>query len=355
MLFCRFWLLLFVLALLAVAGGCADEGTQLKGQGATFPAPLYARWIKLFERNHPNINVEYSAVGSSRGIQAITEREVDFGASDALLTDEQQQKLPDKLLVIPTVIGPVVLAYNLPDFEGELTLSGEVVAAIYLGEIQRWDDERLQELNPNAKLPDVEVRPAHRADGSGTTFIFTDYLSAVSEEWRHRVGKGTRVAWPTGDEWAGEGNDGVAHRILLLEGGIGYLELKYAQNAGLRYAALLNRADKRVWPTVASVQEAERNTPPAGGDHIAKPSIVNAPGARSYPICGFTYWLVYEDLTYFDDPAKAQALVRFLEWTLTSGQLTAPKLHYTPLPAPLQAKALHLVKTIRHGAAAGGK
>lgn len=172
--------------------------------------------------------------------------------------------------------------------------------------------------------------------------------SRVSDVWRETVGKGTRVAWPTGDEWAGEGNDGVAHRILLLRGGIGYLELTYAQNAGLRYAALLNRAGKRVWPSVENVQAAESNTLVEKGDSIAKPSLVNAPGDNSYPIVGFTYLLVYEDLTYLNDPVKAQALVRFLEWALTEGQSIAPDLHYTPLPPGLRARTLDRVKQIRY-------
>lgn len=246
----------------------------------------------------------------------------------------------------PRASGPVVLAYNLPDFEDELTLSGEVIAEIYLGRIRRWDDQRIQAINPGAELPDRAIHAAHPSDGSGTTYILTDYLSAVSEVWRKRVGKGTRVAWPTGDAWAGEGNDGVAHRILLLRGGIGYLELTYAKNAGLRYAALRNSSGRRVWPSVASVQAAESSTPEQEESGILKPSLVNAPGDSAYPIAGFTYLLVYEDLAYLEDAAKVQALVRFLEWALTKGQSIAPDLHYTPLPPELCAKTLGRIEQI---------
>ena len=338
---------LMIILMSLVISGCFAERVTVYGKGATFPAPLYGRWIALFNREYSELEIHYSALCSGAGIHAITEREVQFGASDALLTASQQQLLPAELLTLPMVIGPVVMAYNLPGFDAELTLSGELIADIYLGRITRWNDPRIASLNPGVTLPDLKIHVAHREDSSGTTFIFTDYLSAVSATWREQVGKGTQVRWPTGDEWAGIGNDGVAHRILLLPGGIGYLEIKYAQNAGLKYAALINRSGERVWPTLASVQAAESQTPaPTAG--MLKPSIVNAPGAASYPICGFTYLLVYQDLSYLDDPRQAQALVTFLKWALNEGQTVAPELHYTPLPEALRKRTLALVETMAY-------
>ena len=324
--------------------GCIGDTIELHGAGATFPAPIYARWRALYHRANPEVVIHYRAVGSGEGIKAITAREVDFGASDALLKKSEERALQAPLLSIPTVLGPVVMAYNLPDLEADLVLSGETIAAIYLGEITSWNDRRIAAINPGTALPDHPIQVAHRSDSSGTTHIFTDYLSAVSDEWRRDVGRGKQVFWPTGDAWAGEGNDGVAHRILLEPGGIGYLELKYAQNAGLEYATLLNRDGHRVLPSVESVQEAERNTPPTPGTYL-KPSIVNAPGESSYPIAGFTYLLVYRDLSH-TDARKAKTLIAFLEWILGDGQSEAPKLHYASLPDSLRRQVLEDVKEI---------
>lgn len=324
--------------------GCFGDTIELQGAGATFPAPIYARWRALFHRANPEVVIHYRAVGSGQGIKAIVAHEVDFGASDALLKKSEQRGLPAPLLSVPTVLGPVVIGYNLPDLKTDLVLSGETIAGIYLGEITAWNDPRIAVINPGTELPDRPIQVAHRSDSSGTTHIFTDFLSAVSKEWRDDVGRGKRVYWPTGDDWAGEGNDGVAHRILLEPGGIGYLELKYAQNAGLRYATLLNREGHRVRPSVESVQQAERNTPATPGTYL-KPSIVNAQGELSYPIAGFTYLLVYRDLSYME-PAKANALIAFLNWILGEGQSEAPKLHYTPLPDSLRRRALQSVREI---------
>ena len=339
-----------VLALLI--GGCIGEKVELYGVGATFPAPIYARWRALYHRANPDIVIHYRALGSGRGIEAITGREVDFGASDALLKASEERALPAPLLSIPTVLGPVVMAYNLPDLQADLTLSGEAVAAIYLGEITRWNDPRIAVTNPGIQLPDHPIYVAHRSDSSGTTYIFTDYLSAVSETWRERAGRAKQLHWPTGDDWAGEGNDGVAHRILLEPGGIGYLELKYAQNAGLKYARLMNREGHAVLPTVESVQQAESNTPATPGSYL-KPSIVNAPGEYSYPIAGFTYLLVYRDLSDMEAD-RAKALTDFLKWILGEGQQEAPKLHYTPLPQAVRQAALHDVDSLIVPAAEAG-
>jgi phosphate transport system substrate-binding protein len=331
---------LFLILLLLISASqltaCVEEKTELRGAGATFPAPIYARWRALFHRENPNIVVHYDAVGSGSGIQLITDKKVDFGASDALLTRNEQRALDTPLLTIPTVIGPVVLAYNLPMIEQKIRLSGEVIVGIYKGDIKRWNDPKLQLINPEINLPDIEIHVAYRADSSGTSHIFTSYLSAIDEDWQENIGTGKKVNWPTSDEWAGEGNDGVAHRILLEPGGIGYLELKYAQNAGLNYADLINQEGMTVSPTVESVQQAELNTPAPQKGYL-KTSIVNAPGKGSYPIAGFTYLLVYKDLSDMPEQ-KRQALFSFLDWILGKGQQEVSKLHYTPLPEALKTR-----------------
>lgn len=326
--------------------GCKDHGVELVGKGASFPAPLYARWIALYNRDAEHGHVHYLPVGSGGGIKAITAREVDFGASDAPLNDSETQRLPDPILHIPTAMGPVVIAYNLPGIREELILDAKTIADIYLGELKRWNDPVIAALNPGIDLPDLEIRPAHRADSSGTTYIFTDYLSSVSDSWKENVGRGKVVPWPAGEDWEGDGNDGVAHRVLLLPGGVGYLELRYAQNAGLKYATVINREGRSVRPTIESVQAAERNSPSVPGTLI-KSSMVNAPGSDSYPICSYTYLLVYEDLSYLQNSTKEKALIHFLEWTLTEGQTLAEPLHYVPLPAPVREEALVAVRKIK--------
>jgi len=335
-------LLLILPGLLA---GCIGDQVELHGAGATFPAPIYARWRALFNRENPDIVIHYDAVGSGKGIKSITSRSVDFGASDALLKQSEIRALDAAILTIPTVIGPVVIAYNLPKLNEQIRLSAKAISKIYLGEITRWNNPLLQDINPGISLPDLPIRVAHRSDSSGTTHIFTDYLSSISAEWKEEIGRGKKVNWPTGDEWAGEGNDGVAHRILLEPGGIGYLEMKYAQNAGLKYALVINREGEVVAPSVASVQQAEQHTPASEGTYL-KPTIVNAAGEKSYPIAGFTYLLVYQDLTDMP-PEKAHALKKYLEWILTKGQKEAPKLHYTPLPENLRKKALKDVRQLK--------
>lgn len=334
----------FVALLLTGYSAHKQHSLVLNGAGATFPAPLYSRWIALFEREHPHLRIQYHAIGSGGGIRAISSRSAHFGASDALLNDNELRALSGKLLQVPMVLGPVVMAYNVPGLERNLILTGEIIADIYLKKITRWNDTRLQQLNPGLSLPDLAIRVTHRKDSSGTTSIFTNYLSSVSSEWSEKVGKGKKVNWPT-SFGAGEGNDGIAHQILLQSGGIGYLEYKYAENAGLSYAAIVNRAGKTVLPTVEGVQAAERNTP-ATADSILKQSIVNAPGEKSYPIAGFTYLLMYDDLHYFENTALAEALISYLKWTLDAGQEIAPQLHYAPLPEELRQKALQMVDTI---------
>lgn len=338
--------LAFLAAVFTALSGRWAHHIEIVGAGATFPAPIYARWIALYNRDHNQVKFYYHPVGSGGGIRAIMAREVDFGASDVLLDPGEEQTLQAPLLPIPTVLGPVVIAYYWPGVDDEIMLSGDVIADIYLGKITHWQDARIAAINPEVDLPDLPIHAAHRSDSSGTTHIFTDYLAAVSAEWAEKVGRGKTVRWPADPHWSGEGNDGVAHRILLRPGGIGYLELKYAQNAGLRYATLINSQGNAVRPTVDSVQRAEESTPALPRQQL-KPSIVNAPGANAYPIAGFSYLLVYRDLTYLSDAARERALVAFLRWCLTEGQTSATELQFTPLPDSLRQWAIRQIETIK--------
>jgi len=330
---------LSVLACLSFAGDAATPGLQekpvaLQGAGATFPAPLYTKWISEYNATAKTARVDYQAIGSGGGIKGITDRTIDFGASDAPLTDEQLGAAPGKLLHIPTVSGPVVLAYNLKNVK-EMTLDGAALAGIYLGEITKWNDKKLAALNPGATLPDLDIIVVHRSDGSGTTWIFTNYLSKVSPAWKQRAGNATSVKWPAGI--GGKGNPGVAQEVKQTEGAIGYLELAYAESAGLHFARQINRAGKPVLASIEGVVEAAANSATSVPEDL-RLNITDAPGEKSYPICGFTYLLLYEDLSYFGNGAKARELLRFVHWCCHEGQEMAKDLKYARLPEALQKK-----------------
>jgi len=329
-------------AALLLSANAVQAQVRVQGAGATFPAPIYAEWIKAYNAENSDVKVDYQAIGSGGGIKGITGRTVNFAGSDAPMTEEQEKGAPAKLLHIPTVAGPVVIIYNVPGVE-KIKLDGETVSGIFLGEIKQWDDAKIAALNPGVKLPADKVIVAHRSDGSGTSFIFTDYLSAVSSKWQSEVGKGTAVKWPVG--LGGKGNDGVAAQVKNVSGAIGYVEWAYAKNAGLSYAALVNKAGKTVEASVESVQSAAthglKNVP---ADF--KVSIVNADGEGSYPIAGFTYLLVYEDLSYLGDEKLALEVVQFIDWAVTKGQATAGSKGYAALASEVQAKADARIKTI---------
>jgi phosphate transport system substrate-binding protein len=316
------------------ADGVAGDQVTLQGAGATFPAPLYAKWLADYNAGHPGARVDYQAIGSGGGIKGITDRTIDFGASDAPLTEEQLRAAPGKLIHIPTVSGPVVLAYNLAGVK-EITLDGAALAGIYLGEITKWNDPKLKALNSGNPLPDLDIIVAHRSDGSGTTWIFTNYLSKVSPAWSKKVGNATSVRWPVGI--GGKGNPGVAQAVRNAEGAIGYVELAYAESAGLRFARQINHAGKPVRASIQGVVDAAANSASSLPEDL-RISITDAPGDGSYPICGFTYLLVYEDLSYLRDAAKARELMAFLHWCVHEGQEMAKDLQYARLPAAIQAK-----------------
>ena len=316
-------------ALLLTAGAARADSLLINGAGATFPAPLYTKWFAEYHRLHPELAFNYQAIGSGGGIQQITRGTVDFGASDAPLSDEQIAKIPD-VVHVPTVLGAVVVTYNAP--VKSLKLTPEALADIFLGKIAKWNDPALAKLNPGVKLPDTAITVAHRSDGSGTSYGFTDYLSKVSPEWAQQVGKGTSVKWPVG--LGGKGNDGVTGLVKQNPGAIGYVELAYANQNKLPLAQLRNRDGHYLLPTLASTS--------ASAAGVAMPpdyrvSITDASGKEAWPIASFTYLLVHRDQP---DAKKGEALVRFLWWATHEGQKDAAPLDYAPLPA----KVVHMVE-----------
>ncbi|HEY3445435.1 MAG TPA: phosphate ABC transporter substrate-binding protein PstS [Myxococcales bacterium] len=333
---------LFGFALLAafstVAGACnrsvgGSGGTMtLNGAGATFPYPLYSKWVAEYGQREP-VRINYQSIGSGGGIRQITERTVDFGASDAPMTDEQLAKAPGKILHIPTTLGAVALSYNLPEVgSAKLRVSPEALAGIYLGQITSWNDPNLVELNPGVALPNKPIVVVHRSDGSGTTAVFTDYLSKVSPGWKAKVGSGTSVAWPAG--MGAKGNEGVTGQVKTTPGALGYLELAYALQSSLPVMAVRNGAGAFTSPAIESIGAAASGAAQAMPDDL-RVSIVDAPGANAYPISSFTYVLLYEAPA---DRARGQALARFLWWAVHDGQRFGPALHYAPLPPAVVAK-----------------
>jgi phosphate transport system substrate-binding protein len=335
---------LFVWGLAVLAGavmaGAPVSAQQLTGAGATFPFPLYSKWFDAYHQANPGVTINYQSIGSGGGIQQLKAGTVDFGASDPPLSDEERASMPAPVVHIPTVAGAVVLCYELPGVRTGLKLSGDVIADIFLGKITRWNDRRITALNRDVKLPDKVIAVAHRSDGSGTSYIFTHYLAAVSPEWKQRVGAGKSVQWPVGI--GGKGNEGVAAVVKQTPGGFGYVELAYAIQNRLPYAQVKNRAGNFVLPTVASTTAAAAGAVAQMKKEIRTP-ILNSPNPRAYPIAGFTYLLLYKDMK---DPARAKALARFLQWAMRDGQRMAAPLFYAPLPRPLLTVNLATVATL---------
>lgn len=315
---------------------------SLNGAGATFPQPLYLEWIGAFTAENEGVKINYQGIGSGGGIQQFTQMTVDFGASDAPMKDEEvaaaEQASGAKVLHIPTVFGAVVIAYNVEGLK-ELKLDQDTLAAIFLGKITKWSDPKIAALNPGATLPDEPIQVAHRSDASGTTSIFTGYLSQISEEWKTAVGKGKEVKWPVGI--GGQGNDGVAAVILQQPGTLGYVELSYALESGLPVAALKNKAGKFITPSLESTSAA------AVGVEFPEDlrfSVSDSPGTDAYPIVGATWILAYDKMK---DPAKAAVLRAFLTWALENGTQIAKELNYAPLPDELKAMAMQKVNSIQ--------
>ena len=318
---------------------------SLNGAGSTFTAPLYAKWIEAYKSVEKGVRVNYQPVGSGAGVKNITDKTVDFGASDAPLTDDELKAAKSPIIHIPTTLGAVVVSYNLAGAPDHLKLSPEVLASIFLGEIKVWNDPKLVELNPDAKLPAIKIGVAYRSDGSGTTAVFTDFLATTSPTWKTKVGSGKSVTWPTGI--GGKGNDGVANQIKQTPGTIGYVELAFALQTKQPVASIKNHTGAFIVPTLDAITAAAAAADAKMPDDL-RLSIVDADGPASYPIAGFTYALVYGDVA---DAAKATAMAKFLWWGVHDGQKLAPALNYAPLPAEVVAKTEAKLK----GLSSGGK
>jgi phosphate transport system substrate-binding protein len=328
--------LILVASLLGSAAFAADK-LLINGAGATFPFPIYSKWFAEYNKRYPNIQINYQSIGSGGGIKQITEKTVDFGASDAPLSDEQIQKAPG-IQMIPTVMGAVVVVWNLPAVT-ELRFSPEVLAGIYLGKITKWNDPALVKDNPKAKLPDTAITVAHRSDGSGTTSIFTDYLSKISADWKAGPGKGTAVNWPTG--LGGKGNEGVTGVVKQNEGAIGYVELAYANQNKLPTAELKNHDGHWIKASLESTSAAAAKVEVPDDYRV---SLTDQPGADAYPIASFTYLLIYSDQ---QDQAKGDALLKFIWWAEHDGQKDAAGLDYAPLPKSVVHKVEGTLKTMK--------
>jgi phosphate transport system substrate-binding protein len=315
---------------------------SLDGAGATFPEPLYVEWIGEFTFEvEPDVRINYQGIGSGGGIQQLTQRTIDFGASDAPMTDEElaaaEEAAGSPVLHIPTVFGAVVLAYNLEGVD-RLVLDPETLAAIFLGRVTRWDDPALVGLNPGVDLPDSGIRVVHRSDASGTTSIFTGYLAQVSPEWQESVGAGKDVDWPEG--LGGQGNDGVAAVVQQQSGSLGYVELSYALETGLSMAVLVNEAGNQIEPTLEATAAAAQDVE---FPQDLRFSVSNSPGEQAYPIVGATWILAYESMP---NAVEAEALKEFMRWALTEGDDLARELGYAPLPAELERLALETIDRV---------
>ena len=322
---------------LAATSGFA--ATQLQGAGATFPAPLYQRWIAEFRKAHSDVQINYQGIGSGAGIKQFTQGLVTFGASDAAMTDDEITKVKQGAVLIPATAGSIVLAYNVPGID-DLKLSREAYVGIFLGKVTKWNDPSIAKANPGVKLPDLDISACERSDGSGTTFVFTQHLSAISPEFQDKVGKGTTVTWPAGV--AGKGNDGVTALIKQSPGAIGYVEYGYAVNNKLKFAALENKAGNYVkaTPESGAATLAEAQFPP----NLLRAWVPDPAGKDAYPIATFTWLLLYK--TYADQ-TKWNVLKAFVTFGLTDGQNFSNELGYIPLPKAVADKGLEALNGIK--------
>ena len=332
--------------ILSVLGGSlllamqANAQTLITGAGSTFDYPAFTKWFEAYGNVDKSVQFNYQSIGSGGGIKNLTARTVDFGASDAPMKDEALAAAPGKILHIPIVAGGVAVIYNLPG-SPKLKLDGDTLASIYLGNITKWNDPKIVALNSGVDLPDLAIVPVHRADGSGTSFIFTDYLSAVNPAWADSVGKGSSVKWPAGIGLAAKGSEGVAGQVKQQPGGIGYAELAYADQNKISFADMKNSSGNFISPAPDSVSAALATAKIPDDFRF---SMVNAPGANAYPISGASWVLVYQKSKNAANGAK---LVAFLKWAVTEGQKISPTLDYAPLPDEVQQRELKMLDTIK--------
>jgi phosphate transport system substrate-binding protein len=333
---------------LAFAVGCSGERggvVNLRGAGASFPNPLYQKWLSEYGKAHPGVRIDYQSIGSGGGIKQIKERTIDFGASDAPMKDEDMPAPPAEILHVPTVLGAVVLTYNLQGVTQPLRFSPGVIADVYLGKIKRWDDPAIKADNPGVTLPAADITPVYRSDGSGTSAVFTDYLSKVSPEWKEKVGAGTSPKWPAG--LGAKGNEGVTGQVKNTPNTVGYVELAYAVQNRLPVALVRNASGNFVEPSLDAVTAAAAESLAATPEDL-RVSITNAGGAAAYPISSYTYVLAYREQ---QDAAKGKALVDFLWWGVHDGERFARELQYAPLPPEIVKRAEAKINSIT----AGGK
>ncbi len=316
------------------------QTTQLNGAGATFPYPMYSKWFSEYNKLHPDVQINYQSIGSGGGIRQVLAQTVEFGASDGPMTDEQLSQAKVKILHIPTVLGADVPAYNIPGVTAELKFTPQALANIFLGKITAWNDPAIAKENPGVNLPNQPIIVIHRSDGSGTTYIWTDYLSKVSSEWQNQVGKGTSVKWPVG--LGGKGNEGVAGQIRQLQGSIGYVELIYAVQNNITYGSVKNVAGNFVKASLESVTEAAASVKSMPADY--RVSITNAPGKTAYPVASFTWLLVPVKAK---DPKKGKVLSDFLTWMVNDGQKMTTQLAYAPLPESVAEKVKTTIKQVQ--------
>ncbi len=319
--------------------GMALAQTTLNGAGATFPYPIYSKWFSEYHKAHPDVEVNYQSIGSGGGIRQVTAGTVDFGASDGPMTDEQLQQSKIKIVHIPTVLGAVVPAYNVPGVNGEIKFPPDVLANIFLNKITNWNDKAIAAANPGMKFPDQSIIVVHRSDGSGTTYIFTDFLSKVSPEWQQIAGKGTAVKWPVG--LGGKGNEGVAGMIRQTPGAIGYIELIYAMQNNINYGSVKNSSGQFVKASLESVTAAASGVKMPNDYRV---SITNPPGKTAYPIASFTWLLVPQP---YKDQNKGKIITDFLSWELDNGQPMAASLSYAPLPKEVADKVRATIKSLK--------
>jgi phosphate transport system substrate-binding protein len=331
---------IIVAALLAASMLCQAHAQKLTGAGATFPYPIYAKWFSEYSAQHPGVQINYQSIGSGGGIRQVTSGTVDFAGSDVPMTDVQISESKVKLVAIPSVLGAVVPIYNLPGVSADLKFSPDVLADIYLGKITNWNDARIAKDNPGVKLSDTKINVVHRSEGSGTTFIFTDYLSKVSPDWKSSVGANSAVAWPIGI--GAKGNEAVAGMVRQLPGTIGYVELIYALQNKIPFGYIKNAAGNWVKGSIDGVTEAAASIKSMPADY--RVSITNAPGKNAYPISSFTWLLIP---TQQQDAAKSKVIKDFLNWMLDHGQSEVSSLYYAPLPKSVSDKVRGTVAQLK--------
>ena len=333
------------IAALACNGNKGGGSVKLQGAGATYPNPLYQKWISEYEKLQPSVKIDYQSIGSGGGQKQIREQTVDFGASDSTMSDQDLKSAPGEILHIPMVLGAVVITYNLPSLSQPLRFSPDVVADIFLGKIKRWDDGRIKSDNPGVTLPGADITVVHRSDGSGTTGVWVDYLSKVNAEWKQKVGVGTSVNWPVG--LGGKGNEGVTGQVKQTPNTIGYVELIYALQNNLPVGLIKNKSGNFIPASLESVTAAATGALANTPDDL-RVSITDSPGADAYPVSSYTYILAYKDQK---DAAKGKALVDYLWWCIHDGEKFASGLKYAPLPDEIVKRAEAKINSI----ASGGK